>query len=973
MNLTFNNAWILYFLWIVPAAAIWWLALYKRSTAAKAAFVSPELLQRLFPKSKFNRQLWQTGLVSIAILLLLIAAAQPRWGEREETVLQQARDLVIAVDVSRSMLANDVHPSRLERAKIDLVDLITELHGDRAALIAFRAKASLVCPLTTDYAFLRQALDGISPNSAPRGETDIGAAITKAIESFDEEDASHKAIVLISDGEDLTEKSENLAKIAGEKKIPIYTVGIGSRKGSRIPDQDKSLRYIQHNNKDVITKLDNDTLYAIAKASGGSYIPIETSSMTSTTLGTIYRDHLRNINARDLAETREIRAIERYQWFLFPAIILLLTTVALSRGRLKKIIKSENSQILKSKNAIPLACLLLYGQSLAVTPSAQAQSTPPPISPAAMQRAGKQQSSTTTPILSTINSQSSTNLPPTSSTISPAAMQNFGEGNHKPSTTPPSGRHGARKAQSLFKKGEYNEAAKLYLEAAKGVSRATERTFKHNAAVALSNAGQFKESSDIFRQLSLQTRNDDKDENAALGFTLFNAASKLSEDDADQAKKRAQLLKESGEAFKEAWRNNNDNTYARDDIAVTISQLSSAQEQAKVLSLAKQYEKTQAPQLVDQILKEQRNIAELLPSAITNTTPSRILQLEVLATRQKNLADLWLPLKSKMTQAMANAQQQGGATNAQHFAALNQLMDQTQIEMQEGSSKLRDLDVEGFRSSKIAEHGTYQLWKTVASYDMLLTEDILQQTNTISMTDGSTPADEYTNPIQTQNESAQLTEMFKQRFEKTVPAEGNLQQQSQSPLAPSTTNRQPSTKLPPGPTIANAQNIENSTNAPPQGISAKDRATIVKLAEEAIGQQKQAFELLKAGQTPESLVAQKISHKNLTDIQKLLPKQQNQKQQNKQDQQNNQQQDQKKNQQQDKQQKQDKQQNQQKNQQQDQQKQTKEEQQQAKKETKEEKDIKKLLAKVIEREREHKEEKEKRLNQIPLPAFERDW
>ncbi|MBT3193327.1 MAG: VWA domain-containing protein, partial [Verrucomicrobia bacterium] len=334
MRLNFDNAWVLYFLWIVPAVVTWWVTLHKRALRAMAAFVSPTLQQRLFPKQNPHRQLWQIGLAGLGLLLLLVAMARPKWGEREETIYQQARDLVIAVDVSRSMLANDVHPTRLRRAKIDLIDLIVELRGDRAALIAFRAKASLVCPLTTDYAFLRQALDGISPASAPRGETDIGAAIEKALGAFDEGESSHKAIILISDGEDLSGKALELAERAGEQRIPIYTVGLGSRQGSRIPNKDRQTRYIRHKDQDVVTKLDHETLYAIAKASGGSYIPVETASMTSTTLGTIYRDHLRKINARELAETRESRAIERYQWFLFPGLCLLLAAGTLSRGRL---------------------------------------------------------------------------------------------------------------------------------------------------------------------------------------------------------------------------------------------------------------------------------------------------------------------------------------------------------------------------------------------------------------------------------------------------------------------------------------------------------------------------------------------------------------------------------------------------------------------------------------------------------------
>ena len=544
---------MLYLLWIIPAVATWWFAIHKRTARALNNFVAPELQRKLFPQQKFNRQLWQTVLISTALVLLLIAAAGPKWGEREETIYQQARDLVIAVDVSRSMLANDVHPTRLQRAKIDLVDLIKELKGDRAALIAFRAKASMICPLTTDYAFLRQALDGLSPNSAPRGETNIGSAITKALEAFDEEDSSHKAIVLISDGEDLTNKAEELAKIAGEKNIPIYTVGIGSRRGTRIPDKEGHGHYIQHQNKDVVTKLNHDTLYAIAKASGGSYIPVETASMTSTTLGTIYRDHLRQVNARELAETLRTRAVERYQWFLFFAIVLLLAAAYLSRGRIGR--KTETQKPLPQKpNAAALTLILITASlSAAVAPvSAQDQS-----------------SNTTAEV------QQSTN------TVKSAVSETAGK------KLPP-GRKGARCAQKLFKKGKYSEASEAYLSAASGVSRDAERDFKHNAAIALVNDGKYEEAADILRNLALQARSDDRDENRALGIAIYRSAEKLSSDDAEKAAERAELLREAGEAFKEAWRNTPEDRDSRDNVAVILPHLAEAEEQAKILALTKE-------------------------------------------------------------------------------------------------------------------------------------------------------------------------------------------------------------------------------------------------------------------------------------------------------------------------------------------------------------------------------------------------
>ncbi len=911
MRVIFENAWVLYFFWVIPALSAWWIMLHKRSTRGLAAFVAPGLQRKLFPRQQVQRQLWQIGLAGTGLMLILVAVARPKWGEREETVYKRARDLVIAVDVSRSMLANDVHPSRLRRAKIDLIDLIDELNGDRAALIAFRAKPSLVCPLTTDYAFLRQALDGISPDSAPRGETDIGGAIAKALEAFDEEDPSHKAIILISDGEDLSGKAQEMAAKAGEQQIPIYTVGIGSREGARIPDKERRAQYLQHKNEDIVTKLDHETLYAIAKASGGSYIPVETASMTQTTLGTLYRDHLREINARELAETQEMRAIERYQYFLFPGLIFLLLACGLSRGQLArnpKPLTDDNANLnnMKSqptrrtlKDLSPskrqlkqIGVILLLGASIIGTLRADDTNTAERVEDEAIKM----------PVEET--------LPP--------------------------GRRAARKAQGLYQRGKYREAAEAYLHASQGVSRQAARDFRHNAAVALAKAGDFEEAANIFRELSLQSRRNEADENLSLGSALYRAAEQSNPTNAVQAKKQAQLMRDAAEAFKEAWRGGNE-ALARDNTAISIQQLSAAEEQAKAMSLAEKYGKMPASQLADQMLDEQRKIARELPQAITNTSPDRIYQLEKLAAQQHELADMWAPLKGKLSEAMS---QQGNSSNAQHFAALTQLMDVTQEEMRSGAAKLRDLDSEGYRSARVAEQGTYHLWKTVAPFEPLLREDLRQQTNVLGMIQGTIAPDDYISTEDMQNEAAQLTELFQRRFEEAIPEEGTIQ---------------PTPEEPPAQGAAEPDQADEK-----QGISAEDRATILKLAEETIDVQKKAAEHIRKGDKAAAIDAQTAGINTLLSIRELLPKQKQQQQQ--QDQQNDQQQDQSQQQQQDQ-------------PQQNQQDQKPQEEPQEKKdpENQELKDVRDLLQKALEREREHEAEKRRRNASIPLPAFERDW
>ena len=203
MQFQFEHPLLLFLLWLVPAIALLLAAAFRRSERRLENFVSAAMRARLSPPRGRGRFAAQLALLALALGLVLIAMARPRWGMRDERVFQRGRDLVIAVDVSQSMLARDVHPTRLHRAKADLTDLLRELRGDRAAIIAFRSKAVQVCPLTTDYAFLEYALDALSPESAPRGETDIGDAIDKAVAAFETDSGSHRAMILISDGEDL--------------------------------------------------------------------------------------------------------------------------------------------------------------------------------------------------------------------------------------------------------------------------------------------------------------------------------------------------------------------------------------------------------------------------------------------------------------------------------------------------------------------------------------------------------------------------------------------------------------------------------------------------------------------------------------------------------------------------------------------------------------------------------------------------
>ncbi len=322
----------LYF--ILPLCVSWLLlALYSRAKRRRAreSFAAQTMWSRIFPEESAGRFWSKLCLRELAIIASLVGLAGPRFGTEVEEVVPRGSDLYVLIDVSKSMLAEDVAPSRLARAKADVSALLNRLNGERVGLIAFAGQAVVKCPLTVDYDSFRRALQELDPNSAPRGGTAIGDAIRKALEVFHAKVDRDQSILLITDGDDQKSYPLEAAAIADERKVAIFTVGLGdSDQGARIPDNANSKNYIEYEGQEIWSKLDGSLLSELALKTNGVYVPAGTKSYD---LGELYTDHLLNLRSSDGETQQRIRRSEQFQWFLGLAVISLIVDVCIAPYR----------------------------------------------------------------------------------------------------------------------------------------------------------------------------------------------------------------------------------------------------------------------------------------------------------------------------------------------------------------------------------------------------------------------------------------------------------------------------------------------------------------------------------------------------------------------------------------------------------------------------------------------------------------
>ena len=324
----FEKPFYLLFLWLIPALALLLRQTLVRKRTMAERFLEPKMVQRLVPQPVRSRTVFRNTVLLLSLTFLFFAVAGPRFGISFEEVRLSGVDVFVLLDVSRSMLVEDVPPNRLQRAKSDIADLLQRLGGDRIGLIVFAGKPIVKVPLTTDHGFFLDVLKSIDPNSAPRGGTAIGDAIRKALDTMPTEVGRDQSIVLLTDGDDQDSMPLDAARDAAARNIRILCLGLGDPAyGGRVPIQGEAgnKTFLQYEGREVWSKVDEQTLREIATITGGIYVPATGKTFD---LGQIYVTKLGRMQGGEFKVEHRRRYREQYQIFLAVAVAILFVYIA---------------------------------------------------------------------------------------------------------------------------------------------------------------------------------------------------------------------------------------------------------------------------------------------------------------------------------------------------------------------------------------------------------------------------------------------------------------------------------------------------------------------------------------------------------------------------------------------------------------------------------------------------------------------
>jgi len=315
--------WILHFLWLLPLAALSLVVSVRRRKRALEHFADSNLLERLSGIDQKRLRIFK-GLLLLSVAgLMLFALAGPRWGSHYQEVSHKGVDIMLVVDVSPSMMVEDVEPNRLERARREILDFLKVVQGDRVGLVAFSGAAFVQCPLTLDHGALELFLSALEPDLVPIPGTDLGAAIDSGLSSFDFKAETDKVILLITDGEDNEKRGLESALEAVKKGVKIFIFGMGDISGGPIPTAGGQGGFKKdEEGKLILSKLDEESLREIAQVTGGTYVRSVAGDLD---LDILYFDGIKSQTKAETLKSGKIKVYEeRFPIFLLSAFALLL-------------------------------------------------------------------------------------------------------------------------------------------------------------------------------------------------------------------------------------------------------------------------------------------------------------------------------------------------------------------------------------------------------------------------------------------------------------------------------------------------------------------------------------------------------------------------------------------------------------------------------------------------------------------------
>jgi Ca-activated chloride channel family protein len=323
-----ESFWLLLTLPVLLGLYVW--SFRKRQSAIRR-FGSEVMMAKLTSATSWTRQTIKAGFLSTAFLFLILALAQPRFGTKLEMVTRRGVDVIVVLDTSLSMMAEDIPPNRLLRARLEIESLIDRLNGDRIGLVAFSGQSFVLCPLTLDYSAAKLFLDSIDTGLIATQGTAIAQAIRTATDAFGTEEQKHKALVLITDGEDHAGEAMEAARHAAEAGVRIFAVGIGTQDGELIPvKKEGRIEFLKDRNGSVVkTRLDEATLVEMARETNGGYVR---SQRGRVGLDEIYLQ-ISEMEKRELGSRKLSQFRHRYQWPLGIAVILVILESLMSDRR----------------------------------------------------------------------------------------------------------------------------------------------------------------------------------------------------------------------------------------------------------------------------------------------------------------------------------------------------------------------------------------------------------------------------------------------------------------------------------------------------------------------------------------------------------------------------------------------------------------------------------------------------------------